>query len=56
MTGISYPNSWNAGQSESCAIENIDASVIEFACGELDFNPNDYVLEKIEIIEVDNEN
>ena len=50
QTGISYPNSSNASKSYSFAPANIDGSIIEFAGYALDFEPNDYKLDKIIVV------
>jgi len=51
QTGISYPNSWNAGRSEALSSGNVSGNVIEFAGHEVDFRTNDYTLVKIVVKE-----
>lgn len=51
QTGISYPNSYNAGGSAALAPDNVDGSIIEFATDKLDFNPSDYRLLQITILD-----
>ena len=51
QTGIAYPNSYNALHGLPFAENNIDSSIIEFRGQELDFNPSDYKLKEIVIIE-----
>ena len=51
QTGISYPNSYNAGGSAALAPDNVDGSIIEFATDKLDFNPSDYRLLQIIILD-----
>ena len=51
QTGIAYPNSYNALHGTPFSEDNIDSSIIEFRGQELDFNPSDYELKEIVIIE-----
>ena len=51
QTGISYPGSINASGSAALALDNVDGSIIEFATNKLDFNPNDYRLLQITILD-----
>ena len=51
QTGIAYPNSWNATHETPFAVDHIDGSSIEFVGRGLDFNPNDYKLVKIIVLE-----
>ena len=51
QTGISYPGSINASGSAALALDNVDGSIIEFATDKLDFNPSDYRLLQITILD-----
>jgi RHS repeat-associated protein len=51
QTGIAYPNSWNAKYETPFALDNIDASSIEFLGRGLDFRPDDYRLVKIIVLD-----
>ena len=47
QTGISYPKSWNAGQSLALAPNNVSGNVIEFAGHKVDFIVSEYRLVKL---------